>query len=74
MVQLLIDHGANVYAANKEGELPIHYAAQENYADLIVQLTKGGNKRRILYGLDVNRYFDTTYQEVLTLTLCVCFY
>ena len=42
LVKLLIEHGADVNAENKEGKKPIHYAAEEDNAEIILTITKGG--------------------------------
>ena len=43
LAKLLIESGANVSAEDSEGERPIHFAAAEDQADLIIELANGGN-------------------------------
>ena len=42
VTKMLVDHGANIYAKDIEGEGPVHFAAAEDAGDLIVLLAKRG--------------------------------
>ena len=42
VVSVLIKYGANVFATDNVGEMPIHYAAASIVDNLKVELSKGG--------------------------------
>ena len=43
VTKLLLNHGADVFAADNEGEMPIHFAAAEDHHHLINFLADAGN-------------------------------
>ena len=45
VVKALLDMGAQIDAADKEGEQPVHYAAADNNEALIALLAKEGKRR-----------------------------
>ena len=49
ITKMLLEKGADVNAADVEGERPIHYAAAEDSGDLIVLLAKGGRKYLFIF-------------------------
>ena len=49
ITKMLLEKGADVNAADVEGERPIHYAAAEDAGDLIVLLAKGGRKYLLIF-------------------------
>ena len=47
IVQLLVDHGADVSIPDKEGVTPLQHAQKKNYADIVDILTKAGARNTV---------------------------